>query len=480
MGIIDIEKCDGRARRVAIIGTDGFDRSDETVEINCFSWSRVMNIPNPSDNDVIIMNLTSLTNSSAVRWFDFFNKFSELTTVQVLANDGLIVIIGDPVFWTQESSFFTDPSEGGIGLPFLSWTGIEFDWDKRHGETKILTDLGPSKKPYISYIEKISQWDYCLRDHKFSNKLYDIAKSVLFKTGRLTDPIFELEKICENRYGGHIVFAIRLFISETRYDGAGDWSSKNKNEGRIIFLPQIDVPEEELLAIVLTDILGIQVVVPEPSWASAIVAPGQPDIDTRITQIDHEIATLEVELKDAEENRKRVRRCVHLLYKLGTELEDAVRDILRSLGSTIEPPVERDKEDGWLKVEIGGEIFEGVLEIKGTRKDQFSVYGLRQVMEWKSRGVANRKKKYKGIFVGNRGAGKDISNRREPFNKGWTDTAELDEIVVLDTQDLYKLYCRSCEGNLDKDQFWKVLFGTNGVFSLDDFDHPTASIVKKI
>lgn len=222
------------------------------------------------------------------------------------------------------------------------------------------------------------------------------------------------------------------------------------------------------------DIVGIQVVVPEPSWASAIVAPGQRYIDTRITEIKCELATLEVALKDAEEDRKKTRRCVHLLYKMGDELEDAVREILYLLGAIIELPVESGKEDGWLTVEIEGEIFEGVLEIKGTTKDQFKVDGLRQVMEWKDRGTVNRKKKYKGIFVGNRGVATGITECREPLNKDWIDTAVLGEIVVLDTQDLYELYCRNRDGNLDKDQFWKILFGTNGVFTLDDLDHTTA------
>jgi hypothetical protein len=227
---------------------------------------------------------------------------------------------------------------------------------------------------------------------------------------------------------------------------------------------------------VLTGILRIRVVVPEPPWASALVAPGQPSIDARIAQIEHDIAALETDLKAAEEERKKVRRCVHLLYKFGDELEDAVREILRSLGSTIKPTTEPGKEDGWLTVEIGGEIFEGVLEIKGTRKDQFNLRGLRQLMEWKKRGIVDHGKKYKGIFVGNSGADKEVSQRELPFTKSWTDRAELDESVVLLAPDLYALYCLDCAGKLDRNQFWRALFRTNGVFSLDALSQPATSI----
>jgi hypothetical protein len=72
------------------------------VEIECFPWNRVTNIANPSDYDAIILNLTSLTDPSTVNWDVFFSKFTEVATLEVLANRGNIVIIGDPRFWPIE------------------------------------------------------------------------------------------------------------------------------------------------------------------------------------------------------------------------------------------------------------------------------------------------------------------------------------------------------------------------------------------
>jgi len=459
-----------RARRGAIIGTKGFQRSDESVEIECFPWKEVASVANPSDYDTIIFNLLSLKDPTTVDWDGFFDKFTVLTTLEVLVNGGNIVIIGDPRFWLNEP-IVVPGGEEGTGTQFLEWTGIQFDWDEKSGKTKIPVKRDPSTEPYLNYIEKISHWDYSLRKCVWPMGQQAMLESVLQKTVTQFSSSFQVERICENRYRGLIVFAIKLSIAD-RTDIGGGYLHKNGREGRIIFLPQVEVPQEDLVAMVLTDILGIQVIVPEPSWATAILAPGQPHIEARIEQIKHDIATLEVNLKSAMEERQRVRRCVHLLYKLGDELEDAVREILCSLGSTIEPPIERGKEDGWLTIEIEGKVFEGVLEIKGTRKNQFSLEGLRQLMEWKKRGILNRQKKYKGIFVGNSGAEKEVSEREVPFADPWTATAKLDDIAVLNTCDLYKLYRLDCEGNLDRNQFWRALFQTNGVFSLDDFSQP--------
>lgn len=460
-----------RARRVAIIGIDGFQRSDRIAEIECFPWNRVTNISNPSDYDAIVFNLISLTDLGTVNWDGFFDRFTELTTLEVLANGGSIVILGDPRSETNEAI----PLPGGKEVPgreFLMWTGMRFDWDEKPGKTKNLVECDPSTKTYFNYTEKISHWDYCLKDVVWSNDFLRILPRVLGKSATGFSSNLQLERICENRYGGLIVFAIKLLITDKVLHPEGPYVHRNKREGRVVFLPQIDMSQDEIVAMILKDIVGVQVVVPEPAWASAIVAPLQPPIDAKITALMRNIKSLEVELTNAEKERESARHCVHLLYKLGDELEDAVRDVLGSLGSTIEPPSERGKEDGWITVEIESETFEGVLEIKGTRKDQFSLDGLRQLMEWKRRGILNRNKKYKGIFIGNSGAEKEVSKRKAPFANSWTETAKLDEIIALDTRDLYTLYCLHRDRKLDNNQFWRVLFRTNGVFSLDSLNQP--------
>lgn len=456
-----------RATRAAIVGTKGFERLDESVEIECFSWNEVTRISNPSDYDAILFLLTSLTDPDVVNWPEFFNNFTAWSTLEVLANRGHIAIVGDPRFWPIEPVHVPGQGDGG-GRAFLSWTGINFFWEEKSGKTKTCAKIDPSTEPYLDYIEKITRWHYCLTDCRWPKDVNNTVARVLHKTAKQVSSEFRLERICENRYGGLIVFAISLRITVLRNFGLDDYRPEQSRVGQILFLPQIDMPQEEVVAMVLARYLRIRAVLPEPSWASSIVAPLQPCIDKGIAKIADEISVLQEDLKNLEEKRAQARRCVNLLYKLGDELEEIVREILGSLGATIELPTERGKEDGWLRIEIGDEVLEGVLEIKGTRKGQFTLEGLRQLMEWKKRGKLNRQKKYKGIFIGNSHAEKDLSNREIPFSESWLKTAELDEIAVLETRNLYSLYSLDCEGKLDRNRFWEILFRTNGVFSLEN------------
>lgn len=458
----------GRTSRVAIVGAEGFRKTDDRVEITCFTWDGLANISNPSDYDAIIFYLISLKNSGVVNWRYFFEKFTVEATLEVLINSGMIVIVGDPRFWPDEPMYLPG-GEQSPGKQFLSWTGGEFDWDNRPGKTKKYGKNDRSSEVYKNYIETISHWNYSLKEYRGPQVPPSLIAKVLGKSRTQFSSEVELQRLCENRYGGLVVFAIQLSIRERQSLFSRDYTTKTVRVGRIVFLPEIDKPEHEVVAMVLKDIVGIPVIVPEPSWASAIVAPGQACIDERITQINGAIDDLEAQLKTAVEARERVRRCVHLLYKLGDELEDVVRDILGLLGSEIETPEKLGKEDGWITVKIGSDTFEGVLEIKGTRRDHFSSEGLRQLMDWKTQGNTDRKKSYKGVFVGSSAIDKPITERQAPFTADWKETAERAEIVALDTRDLYQLYCIDHGGSLDRNQFWRALFRTKGVFDIRPF-----------
>ncbi len=456
-----------RPLRVVIVGAQGFRRFDERVQIECFPWPRVGEIPNPSDYDRIILNLTSLTDRASVNWDRFFEKFTVRMTLDVLMHNGEIVIIGDPRFWPVEPRHVPGREEEGSDRSFLSWTGLEFQWDARPGETKKFTD-SKQTKPFLNYIERISGWDYALKQCRVT-QLSKETESVLGKRDTEFGSKIEVERILENRYDGLLIFAIRLSITIPHDPVTGAGVPLTVKEGRMVFLPSIEVSEEDVVAMVLTDILGIRIAVPEPPWATNMVAPGQPEIDQRIEQMKRDIADLEGRLKNGEEERESARRCVHLLYKMDVDLEEVVREVFAALGAEVEPPDDPGKEDGWVSVTIGDENSEGVLEIKATKKDQFNQKGLRQLMEWKNRGILHRQKTYKGIFIGNSGAEKDLSERAVAFAPEWSKSAQQAQIVALDTRDLYTLYCLNCEGKLDTNQFWRTLFQTNGIFDANPF-----------
>lgn len=155
-----------------------------------------------------------------------------------------------------------------------------------------------------------------------------------------------------------------------------------------------------------------------------------------------------------------------LLYEREYALEPVARDILRGLGAHVEDPAEKNKEDGWIVVKVTDTTYEGVLEIKSTRSDQFGEDGRKQPLDWIDRGRTLRGKNYKGIFIGNSAVDKPMKERSWAFNDSWTKAAELSGICAMKTEDLYVIYLLKSRGEIDLDSFWKELFGTSGIFDM--------------
>ena len=142
---------------------------------------------------------------------------------------------------------------------------------------------------------------------------------------------------------------------------------------------------------------------------------------------------------------------------------------MRSLGAHVEDPSEPGKEDGWIVVSFGEKNYEGVLEIKSTKSDQFNEDGRKQLLDWIDRGIRLREKKYKGIFIGNSAVDKPLKERPWAFSDSWQKSSKLSEICAIKTEDLYTIYLLKQSGKLDIEKFWKTLFETDGIFDIKQF-----------
>ena len=263
------------------------------------------------------------------------------------------------------------------------------------------------------------------------------------------------EVLCQNRYNNALAFALILCYNRVEL-------------GQLFFLPRIPLPEDETIQLVLS-CLGIDSELPEPEWLEGFDAPGQEEFDNEIDRIESQFGTLKKQLATAHEKRTKCRECLKLLYEKEYALEPVVRDVLRGLGADVEDPKEKGKEDGWLVVKVGDKTYEGVLEIKSTRRDQFSEDGRKQLLEWIDRGRAQRRKKYKGIFVGNSAVEKPIHDRPDAFSDNWKSAAELSEICALKTEHLYAIYVLKKIGKINMDEIWTTIFESNGVLNFDKY-----------
>lgn len=448
-----------RKRKVVMLGCSGYQRNTSDILVDCFSWNNLSNIKNIRDYDTLVVNLLSLASPDQLLDGDkVFEHLNIISTFEIIRNNGEIIIVGDPRFELE----VTDPEDKTqkIKRPFLRWTGVDFSWDDSSGDTKVFKD-DYEHRNFQDFILHLTNWNYSLHGLKLDiDRAMQFHNEELFLTsGYKLD--LKKDSFCYNRYKNSIAFSFQI----------GVFSNRQERElllyGPIYLLPRINKSEDETMQIILRDLCGIESELPEPDWLKDYNAPGQVEIDKKIEQITLDIDNSFQDLKKTKEEREKVRICLKLLYEREYALEPAVRDILRSLGAHIEDPSDPGKEDGWIVVAISGANYEGVLEIKSTKSDQFNEEGRKQLLDWIDRGIRLREKKYKGIFIGSSAVDKPLKERPWAFSDSWKKSAELSEMCAIKTEDLYSIYLLNQENKLDINAFWLTFFSTNGIFDIN-------------
>jgi hypothetical protein len=458
--------------KIIIVGTSGYEQQSADSRVDCCAWGEISRLPNLRDYDVIILDLLSL-NREQVDWPAFRKLLNPTITKEILFSKGTVITVGDPRFEIPIATSRRDE----VTEPFLSWSGLDFHWDNSSGDTVLFND-DYDHHTYTEYVRYLRRWNYsfkgCTKDAGVFQNLY--AQELLRAQGRSLR--LDEDGFCANRYGNSICFTVQILITQT-VDRLGIRQEEVVlRSGNLLFLPEIDLDHDQTILIVLRDICGIESDLPEPGWVEKFEAPGQKPVDEEIRRIEGELVSNRKALEAAQAKREQVRSCLKLLYGRGTSLERAVREVLRSLGAQVEDPTEPGKEDGWVTVNVSGETFEGVLEVKSTKNPQFGEDAIRQLLDWVHRGVQLRQKKYKGICVGSSSVDKLLAERPWAFSDSWEKSAELHGFVALKSEDLYQLHLLNAAGSLDRGEFWRKLFNTNGIFNFRKHYHLPAARTK--
>lgn len=455
---------EGRQKKIALIGKKGYEYSSSEARVECFPWDRLKKVPNLADYDVVLLDLLSLSGVEILDYATFRKMLDVRIAQEVLGKtSGVIFVLGDPRFRAEWQS-----GDGVRSEPFLAWTGVEFEWDARSGDT-VERSYDAERGSYKPFADKLTGWDYSLVGCR--PDIEEVAKVWNVKTMREQgqQPTAMVREICTNSYGNALVFSVAHGVD--RYTSGVHSSRLNSREtvylsNPIIFLPESALSEDEALEFILRDLCSVDVSAPEPEWVSEFVVPGQEKVDSQIAELRSRIEEMIEEHDRKVEKRAEVREPLKLLYESGMALEEAVWAVLEALGAEVERPEERTNEDGWIVVQVGDETFEGVLEIKGVKGGHFNLEGLRQITDWIERGMTFREKRYFGIFVGNSAIKNPPWRRIWPFNHNWARQAEMRGYAGIRSEDLYVLYLLDQTSRLDRDQFWRELFSTKGPFDM--------------
>lgn len=454
-----------RLHKIAIVGARGLNTQTSEARLRWFNWNQLSNISNLSDYDTVVLSLLTMSDKTTIDWKAFHDLFNPCSVRDILEHAGRIIVVGDPRFSVASHS----PVKLNFSEPFLAWTGLTFHWDDRGGDSKEeVFENDSDRAMYGVYLDKLQTWEYAL--NACEPDLESLQEGFPGLVGAAGIECFpKVSKYVANRYGGAIGFDVSIaFCKQNLHYRPVVYEDLLRLEP-LVFLPKTNLPEFEALTTILRDACGVAVDIPEPEWVEGLVAPGQGAIDADLQRMRTKFDSLLACYESKRVERTVVRRPLRLLYDMGTTLEEVVRDTLRALGAEVDDPDTPGKEDGWVMIEVDGIARYGVLEVKATRNDQFGEGGLRQLSEWQQRGRETRKRKFKGIFIGNSAVNRPPAERPLGFSSGFTETATLQEIAALKSEDIYLAYELKTRGLLNTEQFWRDLFATEGIFDIGPY-----------
>jgi hypothetical protein len=198
---------------------------------------------------------------------------------------------------------------------------------------------------------------------------------------------------------------------------------------------------------------------PEPKWVKGLALPEQKTLNDEVLSKHEELIRVQKELAAAEVRLETYKRWYRLLYDDGQSLEEIIKEGLELLGAFV-VKTSREKDDYRLKVRG---FVDGVVEIKGTHNMKFSIGALRQLAGWMDEANASDHIAVKGVFIGNSARNDELSSRGKLFETNCEDYANIKDIVIVRSMDIFCLVILKQLDLLKVGVFWEELFACKGI-----------------
>jgi len=247
--------------------------------------------------------------------------------------------------------------------------------------------------------------------------------------------------------------------------------AKRVGLGHIILLPShYDYHNGELLERCIIELIGEKETRPQPSWAKAILVPGQEEVIAKITKVNQQIDALERDRKTYIDASNKLERWKWLLWEKGKhQLEPVVREALALLGCHVETQPDKDS-DGLVTCDFGNALIE-----VGGSDGTIKIDKLSQLTKHIGNFLAVKRRQPKGILVGNPFCREPLENRppkgsqKRLFAKELIEDAEQLGITVLISTDLYEVVHRILSNKLsetEKQSLQERIFNGKGLVKL--------------
>jgi len=444
-------------RHILIITNTQIKSGDAVNRVTAVRWSALHEIGNFRDYDVILLDWSDLQAIYLEHWTAFDMQFRQDKVQEHLLAGCKFLFYGDMAHTRQMRS---GPTQSYRVL-VTNFTGLQMGWNE-HGGSRIEVLPAAKEAGLARYAKLLTSYGQSLITAEHPLTSFEPIQD----GSRIVSLVLCKRVFARTRNNGPIAFSLDLVVEES----IGGNVIQVTPRSEFVFLPSVAASTHDVLEILLTDLLGIEGSTTEPEWASVIQLEGEEILRSELASIDAETVRLACRRSSVVEDLNRLRTPLRLLYGTGRSLEPVVWQVLEALGAKVVRPADGEsKEDGWITVIVGNQQLEGVLEIKTTAKHSLSEECLRQVAEWKERGISSRQISYKGIVVGGASIASQPNERPDPFSSSFRKGAELRQVAVITPADLFRVFEHHSREILDLDAFWMALFHTNGIFDPKSF-----------
>jgi hypothetical protein len=447
-----------RTRKIALVGTQGYDKSPSDVKLDCFPWERFSKGINLRDYDVVVLNLLSLSSIKDVDWASFFNSLNFGAMLEITqGEEGMIILVGDPRF--------DIPSGIGGGQdveePFLRWTGVRFDWDEQPGNT-VIPATGDNQLNW--YFRNLKRWEYSLRDCElYSEGLKDTVdrqlKRLNLDSGKVN---VRIEPLCRNRYGNLLSFILFIAIEAappSAYSGRLVRQATTVHFGPVIFLPETTLGEDKTLRFLLRDVCGVEAASELPPWSSAYALPQESEKKDELRELNEELDKVLTMMGEKEQSLAELEKQKILFTGSGEALEAQVWRTFEDLGFDVaKGGPGRDDLIIRYKERVA------VVEIKGVLKSTAEKHAT-QLEKWVSDYYSSHEQHPNGILVVNAYCDTPLKDRDKPaFPDQMLGYSKRRGHCLITGIQLLNLYLDCRDDPEKKDAVIGRLFSTEGVF----------------
>lgn len=384
-------------------------------------------LPNLSDPDIIIVDLTTLTKKVLARMDKEKLMQMQQSITDKYHSRGVIIAITQPSFNITEA-----------GSTYSNYTVLPIELETKNVPEgkRIMWGRHPI---FQAYRGNVAHFSFHLGWNKSRLSRPRLAMRKHIEPYLL--PWQEVSDRSQNQLGGIVT------ISE--WDRTG-WRESVAEVGRLVLLPPPTKPIQDAIGSILS-FYGKTTPSTDspPVWATELLLSPVVPLDKQITSHRKDANRLQEKIGQLLAQRDAILAHRRLLYSNGSTLEDAVIQAFETLGfDDIKHMGGADEEDAIFEMGRGTRYSHGIVEIKGSNRGA-KLGHILQCGRWADQRSKSTGRSPKGIIVSNQHCSKDYpgsSAIRVHFEPNQLEYASMKDICIIPSCVLFEAVMRVLGG----------------------------------